>query len=219
MYTIKDVIDVLKSTRNCNLKCNDCILNKSIVTNKIEKTLCWWLEETRKSLKLSHSNIEFDKQIEILKEVNDIIFECEDKTCNKCIFGEEVSNLYSSCDILEKICDELSKKTCKLIEKINYYHDYTYEKLYCLENVKTGEKFAVEENQIKRYNILNTNFGGANMFKYDDYVNLTNSLELPEEIRNKCVRVVMTLENMQDIMIVHKFKTYVVNEKYIEKAA
>lgn len=110
MYTIKDVIDVLKSTRNCNLKCNDCILNKSIITNKIEKTLCWWLEETRKSLKLSHSNIEFDKQIEILKEVNDIIFECEDKTCNKCIFGEEVSNLYSSCDILEKICDELSKK-------------------------------------------------------------------------------------------------------------
>ncbi|HFL2524676.1 TPA: hypothetical protein ACG3IY_001140 [Clostridioides difficile] len=219
MYTIKDVIDVLKSTRNCNLKCNDCILNKSIVTNKIEKTLCWWLEETRKSLKLSHSNIEFDKQIEILKEVNDIIFECEDKTCNKCIFGEEVSNLYSSCDILENICDELSKKTCKLIEKINYYHDYTYEKLYCLENVKTGEKFAVEENQIKRYNILNTNFGGANMFKYDDYVNLTNSLELPEEIRNKCVRVVMTLENMQDIMIVHKFKTYVVNEKYIEKVA
>lgn len=29
----------------------------------------------------------------------------------------------------------------------------------------------------------------------------------------------MTLENMQDIMIVHKFKTYVVNEKYIEKVA
>ncbi|PPV28002.1 hypothetical protein AWN77_06740 [Clostridioides difficile] len=57
------------------------------------------------------------------------------------------------------------------------------------------------------------------MFKYDDYVNLTNSLELPEEIRNKCVRVVMTLENMQDIMIVHKFKTYVVNEKYIEKVS
>ncbi|HBG8638560.1 TPA: hypothetical protein KRH68_000809 [Clostridioides difficile] len=57
------------------------------------------------------------------------------------------------------------------------------------------------------------------MFKYDDYVNLTNSLELPEEIRNKCVRVVMTLENMQDIMVVHKFKTYVVNEKYIEKVA
>ncbi|HBH0413552.1 TPA: hypothetical protein KR352_001012 [Clostridioides difficile] len=219
MYTIKDVIDVLKSTRNCNLKCNDCILNKSIITNKIEKTLCWWLEKTRKSLKLSHSNIEFDKQIEILKEVNDIIFECEDKTCNKCIFGEEVSNLYSSCDILEKISDELSKKTCKLIEKINYYHDYTYEKLYCLENIETGEKFAVEENQIKRYNILNTNFGGANMFKYDDYVNLTNSLELPEEIRNKCVRVVMTLGNMQDIMVVHKFKTYVVNEKYIEKVA
>ena len=39
MYTIKDVIDVLKSTRNCNLKCNDCILNKSIVTNKIEKNI------------------------------------------------------------------------------------------------------------------------------------------------------------------------------------
>lgn len=34
------------------------------------------------------------------------------------------------------------------------------------------------------------------MFKYDDYVNLINSLELLEEIRNKCVRVVMILENM-----------------------
>lgn len=78
--------------------------------------------------------------------MNDIIFECEDKICNKCIFGEEVSNLYSFCDILEKICDELSKKICKLIEKINYYYDYIYEKLYCLENVKIGEKFVVEEN-------------------------------------------------------------------------
>ncbi|EGT5282674.1 hypothetical protein NMJ53_012475 [Clostridioides difficile] len=219
MYTIKDVIDVLKSTRNCNLKCNDCILNKSIITNKIEKTLCWWLEETRKSLKLSHSNIEFDKQIEILKELNDIIFKCEDKICNKCIFGEEVNNLYNSCEILEKICDKLNKKTCKVIEKVNYYYNDTYEKLYYLENIETGEKFVVDENQIKRYNILNTNFGGANMFKYDDYVNLTNSLELPKEIRNKCVRVIMTLENMQDIMVVHKFKTYVVNEKYIGKVA
>ncbi|HBG7056039.1 hypothetical protein L9Z72_13730 [Clostridioides difficile] len=57
------------------------------------------------------------------------------------------------------------------------------------------------------------------MYRYDDYVNLINDLELPKEIRNKCVRVIMTLENMQDIMIVHKFKTYVVNEKYIEKVA
>ncbi|MGO1042171.1 hypothetical protein ACTPEO_05490 [Clostridioides difficile] len=219
MYAIKDVIDVLKSTRNCNLKCNDCILNKSIVIDQIEKTLCEWLEETRKSLKLSYSNIDFDKQIEILKEVNNITFKCEDKTCPKCIFGEEVSNISYSCEILEKTCDELNKKTCKVIEKINYYHGCTYDELYYLEDIETGEKFVVEKNQIKRYNILNTNSGGANMFKYDDYVNLTNSLELPEEIRNKCVRVVMTLGNMQDIMVVHKFKTYIVNEKYIEKVA
>ena len=46
------------------------------------------------------------------------------------------------------------------------------------------------------------------MYRYDDYVNLINDLELPKEIRNKCVRV-----------IVHKFKTYVVNEKYIGKVA
>ncbi|HBF2708878.1 TPA: hypothetical protein KN129_002479 [Clostridioides difficile] len=57
------------------------------------------------------------------------------------------------------------------------------------------------------------------MYRYDDYVNLINDLELPKEIRNKCVRVIMILENMQDIIVVHKFKTYVVNEKYIEKAA
>ncbi|HGM3507401.1 TPA: hypothetical protein ACKOR7_001977 [Clostridioides difficile] len=215
MYTIKEVIDVLKSTRNCN----DCILNISIVTSQIEKTLCWWLEETRKALKLSHSNIDFDKQIEILKKVDNIIFGCDDKTCHKCIFGEEVSNLYNSCEILEKICDELNKKTCKVIEKVNYYSNDTYEKLYYLENIENGEKFAVDENQIKRYNIINTNFGGANMYKYDDYVNLTNSLELPEEIRNKCVRVIMTLGNMQDIMVVHKFKTYIINEKYIGKVA
>ncbi|MCC0735363.1 hypothetical protein KGF36_11990 [Clostridioides sp. ZZV14-6009] len=218
MYTVKDVIDVLKSTRNCNLRCNNCILNKNIIIGQIEKTLCELLEETKKSLKLSYSSVDFDKQIEVLKEVDDIIFKCYDKTCHKCVFGEEVGNLYNSCDILEKICTELNKKTCRLIEKINYYYD-TYEKLYCLENIETGEKFVVDENQIKRYNILNTNFGGANMYKYDDYVNLTNSIELPEEIRNKCVRVVMTLGNMQDIMVVHKFKTYIVNERYIEKVA
>ncbi|HBF7929106.1 TPA: hypothetical protein ACVT6Z_001538 [Clostridioides difficile] len=57
------------------------------------------------------------------------------------------------------------------------------------------------------------------MYRYDDYVNLINDLELPKEIRNKCVRVIMTLENMHDIMVVHKFKTYVVNEKYIGKVA
>lgn len=43
------------------------------------------------------------------------------------------------------------------------------------------------------------------MYRYDDYVNLINDLGLPKEIRNKCVRVIMTLENMQDIMVVHKF--------------
>ncbi len=57
------------------------------------------------------------------------------------------------------------------------------------------------------------------MYRYDDYVNLMNDLELPKEIRNKCVRVVMTLENMQDIMVIHKFKTYIINERYIEKIA
>lgn len=61
MYIIKDVIDVLKFIRNCNLKCNDCILNKSIVINKIEKILCWWLEEIRKFFKLLYLNIECDK--------------------------------------------------------------------------------------------------------------------------------------------------------------
>ncbi|EIS9475098.1 TPA: hypothetical protein KR288_002629 [Clostridioides difficile] len=57
------------------------------------------------------------------------------------------------------------------------------------------------------------------MYRYDDYVNLINDLELPKEIRNKCVRVIMTLDNMQGIMVIHKFKTYVVNEKYIGKVA
>ncbi|WP_131046007.1 hypothetical protein [Clostridioides difficile] len=54
------------------------------------------------------------------------------------------------------------------------------------------------------------------MYKYDDYVNLTNVLDLPVEIRNKCVRIVSVSENLEDIIIVHKFKLYVVNEKYIK---
>ena len=54
------------------------------------------------------------------------------------------------------------------------------------------------------------------MYKYDDYVNLTNYLDLPVEIRNKCVRIVSVSENLEDIIIVHKFKLYVVNEKYIK---
>lgn len=53
------------------------------------------------------------------------------------------------------------------------------------------------------------------MYQYDDYINLENSLDLPIEIRGKCVRVVSVLENLEDIVIVHKFKLYVVNEKYI----
>ena len=53
------------------------------------------------------------------------------------------------------------------------------------------------------------------MYKYDDYINLANSIELPVEIRGKCVRVVSVLENLEDIVIVHKFKLYIVNEKYI----
>ncbi|QEK20923.1 hypothetical protein [Peptacetobacter hiranonis] len=56
------------------------------------------------------------------------------------------------------------------------------------------------------------------MYQYDDYINLENSLDLPTEIRGKCVRVVSVLENLEDIVIVHKFKlyvVYVVNEKYI----
>lgn len=53
------------------------------------------------------------------------------------------------------------------------------------------------------------------MYQYDDYINLENSLDLPVEIRGKCVRVVSVLENLEDIVIVHKFKLYVVNEKYI----
>ena len=32
------------------------------------------------------------------------------------------------------------------------------------------------------------------MYKYDDYVNLTNDLDLPVEIRNKCVRIVSVRE-------------------------
>uniref|UniRef100_UPI001F373575 hypothetical protein n=1 Tax=Clostridioides difficile TaxID=1496 RepID=UPI001F373575 len=52
--------------------------------------------------------------------------------------------------------------------------------------------------------------------QYDDYVNLTNDLDLPVEIRNKCVRIVSVSENLEDIIIVHKFKLYVVNEKYIK---
>ena len=54
------------------------------------------------------------------------------------------------------------------------------------------------------------------MYKYDDYVNLTNDLDLPVEIRNKCVRIVSVSENLEDIIIVHKFKLYVVNENYIK---
>ena len=54
------------------------------------------------------------------------------------------------------------------------------------------------------------------MYKYDAYVNLTNDLDLPVEIRNKCVRIVSVSENLEDIIIVHKFKLYVVNEKYIK---
>ncbi|HBF4179379.1 TPA: hypothetical protein KOG80_001094 [Clostridioides difficile] len=54
------------------------------------------------------------------------------------------------------------------------------------------------------------------MYKYDDYVNLTNDLDLPVEIRNKCVRIVSVSENLEDIIIVHKFKLYVVSEKYIK---
>ncbi|WP_131019274.1 hypothetical protein, partial [Clostridioides difficile] len=46
--------------------------------------------------------------------------------------------------------------------------------------------------------------------------NLTNDLDLPVEIRNKCVRIVSVSENLEDIIIVHKFKLYVVNEKYIK---
>ena len=53
------------------------------------------------------------------------------------------------------------------------------------------------------------------MYQYYDYINLENSLDLPTEIRGKCVRVVSVLENLEDIVIVHKFKLYVVNEKYI----
>ncbi|MFU2419049.1 hypothetical protein [Peptacetobacter sp.] len=53
------------------------------------------------------------------------------------------------------------------------------------------------------------------MYQYDDYINLENSLDLPTEIRGKCVRVVSVLENLEDIVIVHKFKLYVVNERYI----
>ena len=53
------------------------------------------------------------------------------------------------------------------------------------------------------------------MYQYDDYINLENSLDLPVEIRGKCVRVVSVLENLEDIVIVHKFKLYVVNEKCI----
>lgn len=54
------------------------------------------------------------------------------------------------------------------------------------------------------------------MYKYDDYVNLINDLDLFVEIRNKCVRIVSVLENLEDIIIVYKFKLYVVNEKYIK---
>ena len=46
------------------------------------------------------------------------------------------------------------------------------------------------------------------MYQYDDYINLENSLDLPTEIRGKCVRVVSVLENLEDIVIVHKFKLY-----------
>ena len=53
------------------------------------------------------------------------------------------------------------------------------------------------------------------MYKYDDYINLADSIDLPVEIRGKCVRVVSVLENLEDIVIVHKFKLYIVNEKYI----
>jgi len=53
------------------------------------------------------------------------------------------------------------------------------------------------------------------MYRYDDYVNLTDDPELPPEIRNKCLRIVSISDNLEDIMVVHEFKLYAIQEKHI----
>lgn len=53
------------------------------------------------------------------------------------------------------------------------------------------------------------------MYQYDEYINLNNSEELPEDLRGKCVRVVSVSDNFEDIVVFHKYKTYTVNERHI----
>ncbi|MDR1773995.1 MAG: hypothetical protein LBR30_03865 [Clostridioides sp.] len=54
------------------------------------------------------------------------------------------------------------------------------------------------------------------MYRYDEYVNLTNDPELPEEIRNKCVRIISLSDNLEDIIVVHRLKLYAIEEKHIK---
>lgn len=53
------------------------------------------------------------------------------------------------------------------------------------------------------------------MYRYDDYVSLTDDSELPVEIRNKCLRIISISENLEDIIVVHELKLYTINEKHI----
>ncbi|MBS5788267.1 hypothetical protein KQI18_01025 [Clostridioides mangenotii] len=53
------------------------------------------------------------------------------------------------------------------------------------------------------------------MYRYDDYVNLTDDPELPSEIRNKCLRIISISDNLEDIIVVHDLKLYTIKEKHI----
>jgi hypothetical protein len=55
------------------------------------------------------------------------------------------------------------------------------------------------------------------MYRFDDYVTLTDDPELPKEIRNKCLRIFSISENLEDIIVVHKLKLYTIQEKHIKE--